>query len=170
MSKVLIVLDADVIIHFAKGNLLSILPNIFAGYDYVVLDKVFQEIKGGIKVQLENQIHYFKNINVINYSPKGDELKEFAVLQKDKGKGESACLAFCRYNNNVIGSSNLKDIAEYCKVYSITYLTTIDFLYFAIQKNLITVTEANNFILEVRKQDSKLPDINMAKFKSSVLI
>ena len=33
-----IVLDADVIIHFAKGEMLSILPSIFPDYKYVVLD------------------------------------------------------------------------------------------------------------------------------------
>ena len=35
-----IVLDADVIIHFAKGEMLSILPSIFPDYKYVVLDIV----------------------------------------------------------------------------------------------------------------------------------
>ena len=34
--KTKIVLDADVIIHFAKGNLLSLLPSIFTLYEYVI--------------------------------------------------------------------------------------------------------------------------------------
>ena len=34
--RVRIVLDADVIIHFAKGERLSMLPQIFPEYDYVV--------------------------------------------------------------------------------------------------------------------------------------
>ena len=39
-----IVLDADVIIHFAKGEMLSILPSIFPDYKYVVLDIVKNEV------------------------------------------------------------------------------------------------------------------------------
>ena len=38
-NKVKIVLDADVIIHFAKGELLNILPSILPEYDFVVLEK-----------------------------------------------------------------------------------------------------------------------------------
>ena len=37
--KTQIVLDADVVIHFAKGNRLSQLPSIFPDYEYVLLEK-----------------------------------------------------------------------------------------------------------------------------------
>ncbi len=46
-------------------------------------------------------------------------------------KGESACMAYCRYTSNIIGSSNLRDIKKYCNNHKIVYLTTIDFLYYA---------------------------------------
>lgn len=49
MTKTKIILDADVIIHFAKGELLSLLPNIFKEYDYVVLSHVYKEIHDPIK-------------------------------------------------------------------------------------------------------------------------
>jgi hypothetical protein len=39
-GKIKIVLDADVIIHFAKGGLLSFLPSIFPEYEYVLLDNL----------------------------------------------------------------------------------------------------------------------------------
>lgn len=94
MDKVKIVLDVDVIIHFSKGGLLSILPNILPNFDYIVLNKVYKEIKEPIKNQLDNQIHYLKNIRLIEYNPKVDELLEYAKLTTTKGKGESACLAF----------------------------------------------------------------------------
>jgi predicted nucleic acid-binding protein len=120
MSRVKILLDADVIIHFSKGGFLSILPDIFPTYDYVVLDKVYQEIREPIKSQLDNQIHILGKLEILQYSPKGEELKEYALLSKDKGKGESACLAYCRFNPNIIGSSNLSDIKSYCEQYQIT--------------------------------------------------
>lgn len=54
-------------------------------------------------------------------------MKEFFLLQRTLGKGESACMIYCRDNRDVLGSSNLKDIKEYCSKNNITYLTTLDF-------------------------------------------
>ena len=54
MNKVEIVLDADVIIHFSKANCLSLLPTIFPEYRMVVLSVVFNELKGEVKLQMEN--------------------------------------------------------------------------------------------------------------------
>ena len=36
-------------------------------------------------------------------------------------------MVYCRDNQDVLGSSNLKDIREYCSQNQITYLTTLDF-------------------------------------------
>lgn len=170
MRKVKVVLDADVIIHFSKGGYLGILPTILSGYDHIILDKVYEEIKYDIKEQLDNQINLLKNITVEKYSPKGPEMLEFAQLSRSIGKGESACLAYCRFNNNVIGSSNLSDIKTYCQTNNITYLTTLDFLYFAIQKDIMSVAEADVFIQTVIAKDSKLPNISMATFTSTATI
>lgn len=170
MNKVKIVLDADVIIHFSKGGFLSLLPEIFPFYDYIVLDKVYHELKDPIKSQLDNQIQFLGKIQIVAYSPKGQELFEYAQLLKLKGKGESACLAFCRFNSNVIGSSNLSDIKSYCKQHNITYLTTLDFLYYAIKNRLVTVTDADKFIQEVRSKDSTLPNISMQKYVCQTIL
>lgn len=170
MSKLKIVLDADVIIHFSKGEILSILPSIFTDYDYIILDKVYKEIKEPIKSQLDKQIQFLGKIQVLPYRPTGEELLEYAQLSKHKGNGESACLAFCRFNPNVIGSSNLKDIKLYCEQYNITYLTTLDFLYYAIKKKLISESDANRFIQDVRSRDSNLPDITMNKYVSKAVL
>ena len=170
MRKVKVVLDADVIIHFSKGGCLGILPTILSGYEHIILDKVYNEIKHGIKDQLDNQINLLGNIKVEKYTPKGAEMVEFAQLSRNIGKGESACLAYCRFNQNVIGSSNLLDIKNYCKTNQITYLTTLDFLYFAIKKGIISVFEADEFIQTVIQKDSKLPNLSMETFVSSVII
>lgn len=39
-TKVKIVLDADVIIHFTKGGILHLLPDFLPGYEFIVLDIV----------------------------------------------------------------------------------------------------------------------------------
>lgn len=71
--KTKIVLDADVIIHFAKGGRLDLLRS--AG-----------------------------------------EMKEYArLISRDGlalGRGESACMVYCLYHHDVVGSSNTKDEAD----------------------------------------------------------
>lgn len=44
MEKVKIVLDADVLIHFAKGDMLSFLPDILPEYEHVILSAVYEEV------------------------------------------------------------------------------------------------------------------------------
>ena len=128
VEKGKIVLDADVIIHFSKGECLSLLPEIFPEYQYIVLDKVYNELRS-VAAQLDNQILFFKNMTKVPFQPTGQMLIEYAKLKLRFGEGESACMAYCRFTSNIIGSSNLRDIRNYCSEHKITYLTTIDFLY-----------------------------------------
>lgn len=123
MERVKIVLDADVIIHFSKGGALSVLPQIFPEYECIVLDKVYDELSS-VKSQLDNQIHFFGNITKVIFTPTSEMMREYAVLKNLFGVGESACMAYCRYTSNIIGSSNLKDIKKYCSEHRITYLTS----------------------------------------------
>ena len=131
MEKVKIVLDADVIIHFYKGGLLTFLPNILSEYEHIVLSHVRNEILYDIRSALDNQKLLLKNITYVDFVPQKEMAKEYAQLVKRFGKEESACMAYCKYTNNVVGSSNLKDIKDYCAQNNITYLTTCDFLYYA---------------------------------------
>src|SRR5574344_417187 len=170
MEKVKIVLDADVIIHFSKGCFLNVLPKIFSEYDFIVLQTVYNELLGPIRRELDRQIIFLKNISLLHFSPRGEMMKEYAKLIKTLGKGESACMVYCRFNHDVIGSSNLRDIKEYCQRYNLTYLTTVDFLFFAIQRKLMTKDEAVQFISEVRRKDSKLPDVDFDTFVSKVFL
>lgn len=170
MTKTKIVLDADVIIHFAKADYLSTLPTIFPEYRMIVLSTVFEELKGDIKLQIENMTTLLKNIDRIPFNPQKEMKIEYAKLSRRFGKGESACMAYCRYTNNVIGSSNLRDIREYCQQNQLIYLTTIDFLYYAIQRGKMTTDEVHQFIQTVREKGSKLPDTDFNVFRSQVII
>ena len=170
MTKTKIVVDADVIIHFAKADYLSTLPTIFPEYRMIVLSAVFEELKGDIKQQIENMTSLLKNMDMIPFTPQKDMKLEYAKLSRRFGKGESACMAYCLYTNNVIGSSNLKDIKEYCQQHQLIYLTTLDFLYYAIKREKMTVDEAHQFIQTVREKGSKLPDTDFNVFISPVVI
>jgi predicted nucleic acid-binding protein len=169
-KKTKIILDADVIIHFAKGGALHLLPSIFPNYDYAILQTVYDEILKPTRIQLDNQLRFLKNIEKLPFDPKGEMLREYALLSFTLGKGESACMVYCRHHNDVIGSSNLKDIKGYCQKYKLTYLTTLDFLYYAIKHGIMTIAEANQFVKDVNSKDSKLPKVDFATFVSAVLI
>ena len=159
VEKVKIVLDADVIIHFSKGGLLSLLPQIFPEYEYIILDKVYNELSS-VRTQLDNQIKYLGNIKKVEFTPTIEILREYASLKTRFGDGESACMAYCRYTANMIGSSNLQDIKNYCTEHKITFLTTLDFLYYAWSRRLLTDKDCEDFIKDVTSKGSRLPMLN----------
>ena len=162
--KTQIVLDADVVIHFAKGERLSMLPNILPEYEYVLLEAVHEELLSDIRTQIDHQMALLKNITLIPFAPRGEMLREYAMLKSRFGKGESACMAYCLFTHNVIGSSNLRDIRAYCQEKHITYLTTMDFLWYAWRKQMLTTDEVNTFIKEVKSKGSKLPEVDIEKY------
>ena len=163
MEKVKIILDADVLLHFAKAGRLNMLPDILPEYEHVVLSVVYDEI-GSIQNQLDNQILFLKNITKETFNSIGEMMVEYARLLQTFGKGESACMAYCRYTHNVIGSSNLKDIKEYCEKQQITYLTTLDFLYYGIKRGKMSVEECGQFVKDVVTKGSKLPTVDFEQY------
>lgn len=168
--KTKIVLDADVIIHFYKGEKLTLLPTILSEYDHIILSKVYEELNRAERSCVERIRSTFRTLQIIEYLPSGEELREFAILNRTRGKGESACMAYCKFHNDVIGSSNLRDIRLYCKDNGITYLTTFDFLYFAIRRGKMSIAEAKQFIQMVKEKESTLPDYDIETFVSKALI
>ena len=96
-------------------------------------------------------------------------MKEFARLISRNGlalgRGESACMVYCRFHHDVVGSSNTKDVTDYCDENGIIYLTTCDFLYYAICRGLMTKKEADNFISKVRSLGSFPPIVNFDIFE-----
>ena len=169
MEKVKIVLDADVLIHFSKAGRLSFLPTILPEYDHIVLSAVYEEI-GTIRQQLDMQINLLKNISLEPFAPTGQMRLEYAKLLSRYGKGESACMAYCKFTHNVIGSSNLRDIKLYCQDEGIVYLTTLDFLYYAYTRGKMTAEECSAFIDEVVAKGSKLPKEDITRYVPNVRV
>jgi hypothetical protein len=160
-KKIKIVLDTDVIIHFAKGEMLSMLPSIFPEYQFVVLDIVKSEIKRPLLTQLERQISVLGNITEVAFGDTPEERREYFRLTSRAvglGRGESACMVYCLYHHDVVGSSNLKDIKEYCKRNGIAYLTTCDFLWYAWKRGMMTEDEIRAFVERVTSAESILPE------------
>ena len=168
--KTQIVLDADVVIHFAKGGRLSQLPSIFPYYECVLLEAVHEELLSDIRTQIDKQMALLKNITLLPFAPRGEMLREYAMLRNRFGKGESACMAYCLFTHNVIGSSNLRDIRAYCEEKKIVYLTTMDFLWHAWQKGMLTPAEVAAFADEVRQKGSKLPEVDIEKYVCKTIL
>ena len=69
-------------------------------------------------------------------------------------------MVYCRYNHDVVGSSNTKDVTSYCDEHGITYLTTNDLLFYGIHRGIISKDDAVNFIKTVRQQGSYPPVVD----------
>ena len=158
-----IILDADVIIHFSKGGALGQLPHIFPNKMYVP-DIVFHEaLSREYKIEVNNLLN-FRLVEELEINNNINVFREYNQLKKKFGKGESACMAYCRYNKDVIGSSNLKDIKQYCEDNSITYLTTMDFLAEAYRTDKMDEATCDFFIYNVTSKGSRLPYKTIAEF------
>lgn len=170
--KTKIVLDADVIIHFIEAHAFSLLPDIFPEYEYILLDVVYREVSKNPKTRnfIDNYLHYFPKLKKETFSPKGESIQEYFRLQQKLGKGESACMIYCKDNRDVLGSSNLKDIREFCSRHNITYLTTLDFLYYAYLRKKMAQQECTAFIQAVNDAGSKLPNIDITRYSCTVSI
>ena len=173
-TKTKIILDADVIIHFMKAGRLSfLLTDIFPEYSFIILDVVYNEVSKlrSAKTQIDNTLRFLgKRISLITFNPTGDSTREYALLTSYLGRGESACMVYCRDNNDVLGSSNLRDIKKYCEENQITYLTTIDFLYYAYIRKKMSAKECVDFIDDVIGKGSKLPEIDITTYIPEVQI
>jgi hypothetical protein len=156
----IILIDADVISHFITGGLITLLPKIFP-YPIKILDKVYAEISRmpGRKAEVDNLLN-FKLMEKIPFPEENPEVKkEYLHIKKlmFKGDGEAACLAVVRYSQDILASSNLKDIASYCKMHQISYLTTMDFLCKAVKNGQMSESDCDHFIQRVLNAGSRLP-------------
>jgi hypothetical protein len=168
----IILIDADVVSHFIKAREIYSINSIFP-FEIKLLDKVYKELCDNEtwKVEIDNLIEQ-KALNLIPF-PENNELikKEYYYIKKSlfKGEGESACLAYVRYTNNIIASSNLKDIKNYCGLHKIEYLTTMDFLCEALKNGYYDIKRCNDFISKVLSKKGKLPVTKMEDYKCKQL-
>jgi predicted nucleic acid-binding protein len=93
--------------------------------------------------------------------------EHFDMLSNDVGPGESACMSVARFNDDVVGSSNLRDIATYCKTYSISYLTTLDLMFIAVEQGNITEAEFDQAVQDLINNDYRIPNITYQNYKTN---
>ena len=146
----------------AYGNLLKF-----------ILDVVYSELskKPQTKTYIDNISRFMASkIKMVDFIPTGAMMKEYALLLRTLGKGESVCMIYCFDNQDVLGSSNLRDIKDYCESHQITYLTTLNFLYYAYTRKVMTKQECDVFIQQVIYKGSKLPVVDISMYPCSVVL
>jgi predicted nucleic acid-binding protein len=169
-KKVLLLLDSDVVIHFFKAEKTSLLDELFHGR-LVMLDVVKEELfrNRTIKNVVEN-LFTFKMVEELAFPTSNkDIMLEYKRISSNPkmGKGESACMAVCRYQQHIIASSNTKDIKPYCEEFQLSYLTTLDILSIAVIKNKISLDEGQKCIDMILANGSKLAFNNLQKYITS---
>jgi predicted nucleic acid-binding protein len=160
-----ILIDADIIIHFEKAGAILLLQKIYPKNPKLILDKVLTElsVRRSARVFADNLIN-FKICTLVPLAGNNEILKEYAHLIKTFGKGESACMAYCKYNKDILASSNLKDVKTYCLDNGIELLTTMDFLHEAFRSGIMSEAECDLFIYNVTTKGSKLPYKTIAEY------
>lgn len=166
-----ILLDADVIRHFIKGQGFHYLVKTYP-HQLILLDIVKDELfRSKHLFQVLNNMLAMFDIEQLRFpDEQKNVVEEYAhLLAQGFGEGESACMAVARFNSYFIASSNLKDIKQYCEAHNITYLTTMMILVEAKNKGIITDDECNSFISMVKAKGSKLPTNTIQEYIAKYL-
>jgi hypothetical protein len=163
-----ILLDCDVFIHFLKGGKILELPKIFPGR-FVMLDKIKAELlKRNSNTLAVGVFLAATGVPVIPMPTEESIVREYFELSKTMDDGEAACLAVARFSKDYVASSNIMQIADYCRRNDILYYTTMDLLHEALVNGIMTESEADTFIQEVIAKGSKLPSISMKEYRKTM--
>jgi len=158
-----ILLDSDVLRHFLRGRSLDLLREIFPENLYI-LDLVEHEICRSPRIAVEIQrIIENGTLKRLNFPTGTRFINEYAELVRRYGVGESACMAVARYRDDIIASNNLNDIEEYCHIHDIQFLKTIDILYIAYKRDVMSEADVDEFL------DKNLSGENPSKIPFSTL-
>jgi hypothetical protein len=146
----IILLDCDVVSHFIASNALNDLPLILAPHQCVVLDNVYSEVAARpMRLAFLNAIIAAGQIQRMAFPENIEINKEFARIKSKNpliGEGERACMAVARFSEDIVASSNFRDVAPYCNQHSILYLGTLDILSVAATKEIYSEQQCDDFI------------------------
>lgn len=158
-NKVLILIDADVLIHLFKAEKVSLLNELYPKR-LRMLDIVLNELRNNqtMRNHIDGVFRFSGIVEIPLPTTSQPELfREYLRLKSTiKGDGERATLVYCKYNKHIIASSNTKDIIPFSQQHSIAYVTTVDIFAIAIHKKLMTNAEVNACILKITQNGSYL--------------
>lgn len=146
----LVLLDCDVISHFIANNSLEDLPLILAPHPCFILDFVYLEVAAWpMRLAFLEATIKAGIIKRMAFPEDFETKKEFARIKSCYpliGDGERACMAVARFNENIVASSNFRDVAPYCTKFNVLFLGTLDILTVAIEKGIYDEQQCDEFI------------------------
>lgn len=161
----IILLDADVIIHFIRGWQLEVLPTIYDS-EYWIMGRVYREVHGvlGSGTKINSFVRDHDNVHKKDLPMEMEVVKEYSQLEMRFGNGESAVMAMANALDEVVASSNIRDVEQYCSENEIDWITTLDLLAESHSRGIFTAKNCNDFIQRVRENGSNLPDISIQEY------
>ncbi len=164
-----LVFDADVLIHFMRAERFSDLRFFYPKNKKVILEKVVEELSvyKDSKVMLDSAINQLKFLEVAKFPLSPDMFKEFAHLTgaiMNMGKGESACMSYCKFTEDVVVSSNLRDVGRYCNLHSIPLISTLDLVQWAFEHDIWNELECDEFISTIILKGGRLPSKTIKEY------
>lgn len=158
-NKVILV-DADVISHFMATGYIDRLTEILQPHAVMIVENVYKEAsyhptEPDRKRKVDKWMERCKVCKIAFPYANENIRREFLRLKKENpmlGDGERACMSMARFGQEVIASSNFRDVAPYCDENGIEYIGTLDVLTIAMNKGILQVM---NVIGSWRKQRRK---------------
>lgn len=149
-TQKIILLDCDVISHFIASNALEDLSQILYPHQCVVLETVYSEVAARpMRLAFLDSVIKAGRIKRMPFPEDIDINKEYAKIKSRNhliGDGERACMAVALFKQNVIASSNFRDVAPYCEKNNIQYIGTLDILSYAVTVNIYDEAKCDSFI------------------------
>lgn len=129
----------------------------------VIMDAVYREtiMLPGRKTIIDNFLRE-NGMTTISISPVDINVNmEFALIKRLHpliGDGERTLMAHARFNDEIIASSNFRDIAVYCEENKIDFLGTLDLLAIGLKKRIISAAQCHKFMEEaINKNHARFP-------------
>lgn len=164
-NKVILV-DADVISYFMATGYIDRLTEILQPHAVMIVENVYKEAsyhptEPDRKRMVDKWMERCKVCKIAFPYANENVRREFFRLKKENpmlGDGERACMSMARFGQEVIASSNFRDVAPYCDENGIEYIGTLDVLTIAMNKGIFTSDECNRFMAEAKaKNKAKFP-------------
>ena len=164
--------DTDCICAFLWINEESLLEKMFSGR-IVIPKEVYNEIDrptiSHLKTRIDQLIANGSAV-VMSMDISSEEYALYRELTTDSGRnkvigsGEAASISLAKKHNGILGSNNLRDVADYINKFSLRHTTTGDLLVEAFNKKLITEQQGNKIWSDMLKKKRKIGANSFTEF------
>ena len=171
--------DADVISHFMATGYIDRLTEILQPHAVMIVENVYKEAsyhptEPDRKRKVDKWMERCKVCKIAFPYANENIRREFFRLKKENpmlGDGERACMSMARFGQEVIASSNFRDVAPYCDENGIEYIGTLDVLTIAMNKGIFTSKECNQFIMDAKaKNKARFPVEDITDYEAPEFI